>query len=296
MINETRGRRDPWIGRELAGRYLVEEVLGEGAIGVVYLARHHALGSSVAVKRLHGPWARLPEYRARFLREARLLAQLRHPNVVSVLDYGEEDGAPYLVMEKLEGDTLRAKMSAGLIPMERVLEISEEILSVLAVMHVTGIVHRDLKPENVMLSQTADGKEHVKVYDFGLAYADDQPSGIRLTEPNTVRGTPLYMSPEQCRAHPPTSASDVYSLGVMLYEMLSGVLPFGATGSTDVMMQHVLLEPPMMEERGRRPVPDKLERLVLTLLAKTAAKRPTAEAVRRQLVAIRAELFDHRQS
>jgi serine/threonine-protein kinase len=267
----------------LADRYRLDSVLGSGAMGVVYRGTHLMLGGPIAVKFLHGPWAKIPEYRARFRREARLLATLRHPGVVSVLDYGEDDGAPYLVMEQLEGRTLREEMNRGLLPFGQVLAVMTELLEVLSVAHREGVVHRDVKPENVMLLVDPSGHVRVKLFDFGLAYANDQPEGQRLTEPNAIHGTPLYMSPEQCRAKPVTAASDVYSAGVMLYELLCGASPFGGEGATDVLAQHVFLEPPMMDERGLREVPPALEEVAMLARAKQPAGRPTADGLRTRL-------------
>lgn len=275
---------DPRIGRVLAERYRIDGLLGEGAIGVVYRGIREADQTPVAIKFLHPPWAKLAEYRARFVREARLLAKLKHPSLVQVLDFGDEGETPYLVMELLQGQTLRTVMQQGLIDFDRVVHIIAEVLSVLVLAHSEGVVHRDLKPDNVMLLNTASRQELVKVFDFGLAFADDQPGGQRLTEPNSVRGTPLYMAPEQCRGKPVTAASDVYSVGVMLFELLTGRVPFGDEGSTDVMAQHVFVPPPLMENFGPREVPAVLEAVTLSALQKQAELRPTAQELQRALL------------
>jgi serine/threonine protein kinase len=275
---------DARLGRVLADRYRLDSVLGRGAMGVLYRGTHEILGGPIAVKFLHGPWAQLPEYRARFKREARLLAQLRHPGLVSVLDYGEDEGTPYLVMELLVGHTLREEMREGMLAFDRVVEVMVELLTILAVAHREGVVHRDIKPDNVMVLADPDGKVRIKLFDFGLAFANDQPGGQRLTEPNTVHGTPLYMSPEQCRAKPVTAASDVYSSGVVLYELLCGALPFGGDGATDVLAQQVFLEPPPMEERGERAVPEQLEAVALAAMVKKPEARPSVESLRSMLI------------
>lgn len=275
---------DARLGRVLADRYRLESVLGRGAMGVLYRGTHEILGGPIAVKFLHGPWAQVPEYRARFKREARVLAQLRHPGLVSVLDYGEDEGTPYLVMELLVGHTLREEMRDGLLEFGRIVDVVSELLSILDVAHREGVVHRDVKPDNVMILASPERKVLLKLFDFGLAFANDQPEGKRLTEPNTVHGTPLYMSPEQCRAKPVTSASDIYSVGVLLYELLCGALPFGGDGATDVLAQQVFLEAPPMEERGTREVPEVLEAVAVAAMVKNPVARPTGETLRAMLL------------
>jgi|LNFM01.1.fsa_nt_gb serine/threonine protein kinase len=285
MTQKPPSQLDARIGRVLADRYRIDGLLGRGAMGVVYRGTHELLGGPIAVKFLHGPWAKLAEYRARFKREAQLLAKLRHPGLVSVLDYGEDEGTPYLVMELLVGRTLREEMRKGPLPFAKIVDVVGELLSVLSVAHREGVVHRDIKPENVMLLAEPDGgRVRVKLFDFGLAFANDQPEGKRLTEPNAIHGTPLYMSPEQCRARPVTAASDVYSVGVLLYEILCGATPFGGEGSTDVLAQQVFLEAPPMEERGSREVPVALEEVALEALAKRPEARPTVDALRARLL------------
>ncbi len=275
---------DPRLGRVLAEKYRIDALLGEGAIGVVYRGVVDADQSEVAIKFLHPPWAKVAEYRARFVREAQLLAKLKHPCVVQVIDFGNDGETPYLVMELLHGQTLRTVMQQGLLSFERIVHILSEVLSLLVLAHSGGIVHRDLKPDNVMLLHTDQSEDVVKVFDFGLAFVDDQPSGQRLTEPNSVRGTPRYMAPEQCRGRPITPASDVYSVGIMLYELLVGRAPFGDEGSTDVMAQHVFVPPPPMENYTEREIPTILEEVTLSALQKLPELRPTAAELRQSLL------------
>jgi serine/threonine-protein kinase len=282
-IRGARGA-DPRLGRLLADRYRLTGLLGEGAIGVVYRGITEPDAVEVAIKFMHAPWAKVAEYCERFAREARVLSTLKHPCLVEVLDFGRDQDNSYLVMELLAGETLRVVMQRETLSFERVVKIIADILSVLEVAHAQGVVHRDLKPDNVMLMQDGHDVDNVKVFDFGLAFVDDQPEGQRLTEPNSVRGTPLYMAPEQCRGRPVTAASDVYSVGVMLYELLVGRVPFGDEGSTDVMAQHVFVPPPAMEQWATRAVPAALEALTMDALQKRPELRPTAAALRASLL------------
>lgn len=259
-------------------------------MGVVYRGTHVALGEAVAVKFLKAEWTAKPEFRARFRREAVILAKLRHPGIVSVLDFGEESGDLFMVMELVNGTPLsdlvgeKGKVLGRL----RTFGVFDELLAVLEAAHDEGIVHRDMKPENVMLVTGKDRQDRVKVLDFGIAYLDDAGSaGQRLTETGTIRGTPQYMSPEQCKGAEVSAPSDVYSVGVMLFEALTGSLPFDAVEVTGLMVQHMFVEAPPMRETGTKPdVSRGLEALVHRTLAKRPEERPTARAFREELAAI----------
>jgi serine/threonine-protein kinase len=274
---------DDRIGQVIAGRYRLASLLGAGGMGRVYRAEHVTIGESVAVKFLLAEWAARPEFRARFKREAVALARLRHPNVVSVLDYGEHAGELYLVMELLRGFTLDTQILAGnqTLPVERAVEVIDQVLQVLEAAHAMGIVHRDLKPENVMLLDAGDRTDRVKVLDFGIAMLDESGATERITQTGTVRGTPLYMSPEQCVGRQVGPASDVYSAGVMLYEMLTGRTPFTGRSAAEIISQQMFAPAPTFAERPPpREVPLGMEALVMRALSKRHEQRPTAREFR----------------
>ena len=283
------------MGDILDGKYRVLGVLGKGGMGAVYSAIRLALGDHVAVKVLlesqEGDVGR-----ARFLREARAAARIRHPSVVQVFDYGDPaGGAPYIVMELLEGPTLGEEIAAhGRLSVERALSIFADVCSAVEAGHRRGVVHRDLKPGNVILSRTDDGGELVKVLDFGIAQLAGQVDQKTLTTPGSLVGTCAYMAPEQVNATETGPTSDVFALGVMLYEMLTGALPFEAPSAIGMMMrivagehtpiaQHVAGLPPTLvqalesafsvDPRGRPPSPEAFAGLVG---ARDAVSPPTA--------------------
>ncbi|HEY3239965.1 MAG TPA: serine/threonine-protein kinase [Acidimicrobiia bacterium] len=217
-------------GELLAGRYELAEVLGRGGMGEVREARDLRLGRPVAVKTLRPDLAGRPEVRRRFEAEARAAARLTHPHVVAVHDVGEEDGVPFIVMERVTGPGLEREMAAGPVDPVRAREVGTGILAALGAAHAAGIVHRDVKPANVLLA--ADGS--VKVADFGIAKALDNPDADRstaeldLTGDGQLIGTVAYMAPERVGGAPASVQSDLYSVGVILYEALSGTKPFAA--------------------------------------------------------------------
>jgi serine/threonine-protein kinase len=268
---------DERIGRAIAGKYRVDELIGEGGLGRVYRAAHLELGSDVAIKFLAATPGR--DNRERFRREERALAVLRHPGIVSVLDFGEQDGELYLVMELITGPRLAECILMDGAPMAfpRIVGIARQILGVLEATHGAGVVHRDLKPDNVMLAAAGDRADHVKVLDFGIALFVEEPGAPRLTATQGVQGTPLYMSPEQCRGRDVGPAADIYAMGAVLYEMLCGEPPFDAPSAVELMARHLYVAPSPVEERGvGRPVPADLEQLALRALSKQPAERPTA--------------------
>jgi eukaryotic-like serine/threonine-protein kinase len=221
---------DAWIGRVLEDRYRVTSVLGEGGFGVVLRAKHLTLGRDVAIKILQTPDGADPMARARFDRESSMLAALAHPHIVAVSDFGMSDGTPFLVMELVEGESLRAMMDRGAITPERALRIILQILKALAYAHERGIVHRDLKPANVLVQDLA-GEDHAKLLDFGFARmfgeGGDKP-GNQLTAHGTAFGTAGYIAPEQLGAGPFDGRTDLYPAAVMIYEMIAGERPFKA--------------------------------------------------------------------
>jgi serine/threonine-protein kinase len=230
-------------GDVIGERYRIERPLGTGGIGVVYRAVQLPLERPVAVKVLHDDLLTLAELRARFEREARVLSALTHPHVVSISDYGIDGERPFLVMELLEGRTLEPIVRGDPIDPERALHLGRQILRGLAFAHEKGIAHRDLKPANVFLQRMPDGTEHVKLLDFGLARVvagegdgDDEPT---LTKRGVVFGTPAYMSPEQAAGATVDVSSDVYSAGVLLFELLAGRRPFLGETRAELLRAHL---------------------------------------------------------
>ena len=259
--------------RILGGRYELIEVIGRGGMADVWEGRDIRLGRRVAVKELRSDLARDPSFQARFRREAQSAAALNHPNIVAVYDTGEDaldDGAiaPYIVMEYIDGVTLRQLISSGrrLMP-ERSLEIIGGALDALDYAHRHGIVHRDIKPANVMLTRSGD----VKVMDFGIARALNDNS-TTMTSALTVMGTAQYLSPEQARGEVVDARSDLYSTGVLLYELLTGRPPFTGDSPVAIAYQHVS-EPPLPPSQMDPMLPSALDAVVLKALAKNADDR-----------------------
>jgi eukaryotic-like serine/threonine-protein kinase len=278
-------KNDPRVGLILDNKVRVEALIGRGGMGRVYWGEHLTLGGRVAVKFLSGAWTRDSIVRARFRREALALAKLRHPGVVSVLDFGEHNDELYMVMELVVGNSLAVQLGSPTpMGLPAVGAIFDQILQVIEAAHAEGIVHRDIKPENVMLVASTERVPRVKLLDFGIAHVPVDAASPKLTETGTVQGTPQYMSPEQCRGADVGPKSDVYSVGVMLFEALAGAMPFEAEEATGLMVQHLFVEPPRISEVGRHAeVSIGLERLVRRALAKNQEERPTASEMRDQL-------------
>lgn len=224
-------------GHVLAGKYRLLDPLGEGGMGVVYRAHHEELETDVAIKVMHDPASAAPSELSRFKREARAAARLRSPHVAPIFDYGVDGGMPYIVMELLEGEDLGQEMEREkrLAP-ARVVAIVKQVAKALRIAHEAGLVHRDLKPANVFLARTG-GEEIVKVLDFGIA-KEQQPSLVHVeTTDNLVLGSPAYMAPEQARGMSVDARADLWSLGVMTFEMLTGELPFEGSSVVDLFMR-----------------------------------------------------------
>jgi eukaryotic-like serine/threonine-protein kinase len=269
---------DGFVGRVLAGRYRVVSLLGSGGMGSVYRAEHVHMQKSVAVKILHRHMTTNLEVVARFEREAVAAGRIEHPNVTAALDFGKlDDGSFYLALEYVEGKNLGDVMDLGAMAPERALKITRQIADGLAAAHAAGIVHRDLKPDNVLLVDRDGATDFVKMLDFGIAKLhQDEGSGHRpLTQIGTIFGTPQYMSPEQGQGRAVDGRSDLYALGVMLYEMLAGKLPFDADDLIVLITRHVTEPPPPLPET----VPEPVRALVSDLLEKKPEARVQSAAL-----------------
>ncbi len=267
---------DSLLGTTLAGKYRIDERLNEGGMGTVYRGTHVLLDKTVAVKVLRPSLAADEKIVARFSREARAASRISHPNALSVTDFGEdESGHVFIVMEFLSGRTLKQLIrDEGPLPLPRVVDITRQICDALNAAHQQGVVHRDLKSDNIMLVDTMAG-DHAKVLDFGIAKINEQEGTVdtNLTAPNLVIGTPQYMSPEQCSQDSEIDArSDIYLLGVILYEMLVGHVPFSGDSPTMVMMKHLQDPvPSVLEERN--DLPAAVGRVVARAMAKVPGNR-----------------------
>ncbi len=276
-------------GRVLGGRYKLEQCIGSGGMGEIYRARRMHIGDTVAVKVLRPDVVENEKSRQRFYREARAAAMLHHPNAVVIHDFGEDDdGTAYIVMELLLGRSLRQLLiDEGSINSLRAYGIIRQTCAALDAGHRNGIVHRDIKPDNIILLDSNDGADHVKILDFGIAKLRDQALDTlsleqRLTNVGAVIGTPHYMSPEQCQGEEADARSDIYALGVVLYELLTGVAPFIAKTPTGVAIKHVTERPRPLRELSPS-VPETIERVVLQALEKDPNARPqTALELARQ--------------
>ena len=262
-----------------SGRYRLEDVLGRGGMATVYLAQDEELERPVAVNVLAGHLTDGPSFRDRFVREARLAAQLSHPNIVQIFDAGEEDGSPYIVMEYVEGRSLADELDAeGHLDPEHMVDFGVQVCSGLEQAHAAGLVHRDIKPGNLLLR----GDGTVKIADFGIARAAE---ATRLTQMGSVLGTAAYLSPEQALGEEVTAAADIYSFGCVLYECLTGRTPYVFETLAELAVKHK--QEPIKPLRELRPdVSTELEAVVMRCLARNPAYRPpSAAALARELAA-----------
>ncbi len=265
-----------YVGQTIDNRYVVEQLLGEGGMGVVFLGRHKVIDKRVAIKILRTEMATDAEMTERFLNEAKAASSIGNAHIVDISDFGRlPDGATYFVMEYLDGQSLADLMAAHRagVPTTRITHIAKQIARGLSAAHAVGIVHRDLKPDNVMLVSRGGDKDFAKVLDFGIAKVGGEAG--RLTKAGSVFGTPHYMAPEQAAGLPVDQRTDVYALGVILYEMASGKVPFDADNFMGILTQHMYRKPALIRAIVPQPqeVPPGLEAVVMKCLEKKAELR-----------------------
>ena len=270
------------IGKVIDGRYRILEKLGEGGSGIVYKAEHTVFQNFIAIKVLHPRHASDERALRRFLHEARTVVRLRHPNAIAVHEFGVVGNLPYLVMEYVEGLSLtNLIIQEGPFTLSRTFEITKQICAALTSAHGMGIVHRDLKPDNIMIRPKKDGEELVQVLDFGIAkiLTPTTPEAANITREGVPCGTPHYMSPEQVLAKELDHRSDLYSLGIIIYEMLTGTAPFSECSPIEVMFKQIHSVPiPPSEFCPELNIPENIERVVAKLLEKEPSRRfQTAE-------------------
>ncbi len=277
--------KDPagdWAGREIAGRYRIKSKLGEGGMGAVFKAEQISLKRVVALKLLRPEMVASPTLLRRFNAEAEAVAKLNHPNTVGIYDFGQDsDGTLFIAMELIDGRSLRAALVAEApLSLGRSLLIAAQVAASLSDAHAAGIVHRDLKPDNIMLQDRGRARDIVRVLDFGIAKLRDdsrQTTQQSMTQAGDVLGTPQYMSPEQIRGEEIDGRSDIYSLGAILYEMVTGRMVFEAASLVAILSKHLLDQPEAPSRR--RPelqIPAEIDELVLSCLSKDARARPAS--------------------
>jgi eukaryotic-like serine/threonine-protein kinase len=301
MTPSAEDRTDPLIGSTLAERYRLTRRIGEGGMGTVYEATHVVIDKPVAVKVLREKYVDRPEVAQRLVQEARLASSIRHEHIVDIADSGSTgDGRTFVVMELLDGQSLSELIRhEGPLPEPRALEIVRQVASALGAAHARSIVHRDVKPENIFLVERA-GQDFVKVVDFGISKSmrapkdqdeASEPESLRLTHTGMVLGTPLYMSPEQARGDEDLDHRiDVYALGVILYECLTGEVPFRGTNYNGIIAQVVNQEPsPPRQLRPELRISEAVERVVMKAMAKSRdARYATMEALEADLARVSA--------
>jgi serine/threonine-protein kinase len=268
--SSARRKQDPYLGKTVAGRYRLEARLGEGGMGVVYRARHVLIDRVVALKLIRPDLRSETHLRAWMLREARAANRVDHAHIVQIHDVGETDeGELYLVMEYLVGTALSAECAKGQMPVDRAVDVIEQMCAALARAHDLGVVHRDLKSDNIMLTVQGGRRDFVKILDFGLAALTRD---ARLAPKGAVFGTPEYMAPEQARGEDATAQCDLYALGILFFEQLTGQLPF-RSNDRETLLEMQRSAPPPRPSSIREDIPPQAEAIILRLLEKDPKKR-----------------------
>ena len=290
------GGAPPMYGREIAGRYRIQDKLGEGGMGAVYKAEQISLKRTVAVKLLRPEVAGSQLLLRRFNAEAEAVAKLSHPNTVNIYDFGQDaDGTLFIAMEFIEGHSLRSVIHREApLPIGRALRIGIQVAAALTDAHAHSIIHRDLKPDNVMLQERGRQRDVVRVLDFGIAKLrdDNRATQMQMTQAGDMLGTPQYMAPEQIRAENIDGRTDVYALGCLLYEMVTARLPFEAPTVLALLSKHLVeVCPPPSQRRPDLVIPPQLDQLVMLAMAKEPSARPaTMELFGEQLAALLASI------
>jgi serine/threonine protein kinase len=259
------------VGRVFKGLYRIEALLGKGAMGIVFRGTQLGLGKTVAIKMIRADILVNRDSHDRFQREAQVLSKLLHPGIAQVLDFGIEDGTPFLVMEFVDGKELTEVMTLeGPMAPSRAIAIVRQLAAALEEAHRLGIVHRDIKPHNIRLQRySPTGQIYLKVLDFGIAKQLGDESGTSLTQTGAVIGTPAYMAPEQAGGSKVDARADQYAVGIVLYELLTGTVPFTSDTVTGVLVSHLTKPPPPLPKE----VPEPLQRIVMRLLEKEPTQR-----------------------
>jgi serine/threonine-protein kinase len=264
-------------GRVL-GQYRLLHVLGEGGMGTVYVAEHVKLGRRFALKLLKPEHAQNATSVRRFFDEARVVNQINHEHIVEVIDFVDGD-EKYIVMELLQGQTLREVMEQGTLPFARLLDVAEQVAQALAAVHAASVVHRDLKPDNIFLTERAGRRDFVKLLDFGVAKLGGETNeamAVNRTAAGAILGTPEYMAPEQLAGKAVDARADIYAFGIILFEMVCGKKPFVAESFGEIVIKHLTIPPPDPAALARVPVPKELCALISQCLEKDPAARPAS--------------------
>ncbi len=257
----------------IVGEYQITHLLGEGGMGVVYAGTHPEIGKRVAIKVLAPHAAQYPDLIRRFKEEARAVNKIRHPNIIDIFAFNQlPDGRHYFVMEYLDGESLTARLERGSMELTEMRRLLGQLCSALEAAHEAGVVHRDLKPDNIWVATQHKSESRIKLLDFGIAKLNDL-TGTKATQAGVPMGTPHYMPPEQGMGRAVDQRADIYALGVILYQIFAGTLPFDGVTAHEIVLKHVR-EPPVPPSRHRRIAPAAMERIILDCLEKEPDRRP----------------------